>query len=57
MLSLPEKCPYTEFFSGPNTGRYEPEKTPYLDTFHALSSIWRSDSMQSMITLVLGNVS
>ena len=57
MLSLPKKCPYTEFFSGPNTGRYEPEKTPYLDTFHALSSIWRNDSMQSMITLVLGNVS
>ena len=23
-------------FSGPNTGKYGPEKTPYLDTFHAL---------------------
>ena len=22
-------------FSGPNTGKYGPEKTPYLDTFHA----------------------
>ena len=21
--------------SGPNTGKYGPEKTPYLDTFHA----------------------
>ena len=23
-------------FSGPNTGKYRPEKTPYLDTFHAM---------------------
>ena len=22
-------------FSGPNTGKCEPEKTPYFDTFHA----------------------
>ena len=22
-------------FSGPNAGKYGPEKTPYLDTFHA----------------------
>ena len=27
--------PYFSVFS-PNTGKYEPEKTPYLDTFHAL---------------------
>ena len=25
------------FFSGPNTGKYGPEKTPYLGTFHAIS--------------------
>ena len=24
------------FFSGPNTGKYGPEKTSYLDTFHAV---------------------
>ena len=37
---LCEKCPNTEF-SGPyftvfglNKGKYVPEKTPYLDTFH-----------------------
>ena len=24
-------------FSGPNTGKYGPEKTPYLDTFHAVN--------------------
>ena len=37
-----EKCPNTEFFSGQyfpviemNTGKYGPEKTLYLDTFHA----------------------
>ena len=33
-------CPNTDFFSGPyfsvfelNTGKYGPEKNPYLDTF------------------------
>ena len=55
-LTLPEKCPNTEFFLArifphsdwirrntsylfvfsPNTGKYGPEKTPYLDTFHAV---------------------
>ena len=41
--SLREKCSNTEFFSGPyfpvfspNTGKYGPEKTPYVDTFHAM---------------------
>ena len=28
LLRLHEKCP--------NTGKYGPEKTPYLDTFHAV---------------------
>ena len=27
--------PYFPLFS-PNTGKYPPEKTPYLDTFHAV---------------------
>ena len=27
--------PYFPVFS-PNTGKYGPEKTPYLDTFHAV---------------------
>ena len=27
--------PYFPVF-GPNTGKYRPEKTPYLDTFHAV---------------------
>ena len=31
--------PYFPVFS-PNTGKYGPEKTPYLDTFHAV--IWTS---------------
>ena len=43
-LPLREKCPNTEFFLvygeisafSPNTGKYGPEKTPYLDTFHAV---------------------
>ena len=46
--ALLEKCPNTEFFLvrffptvylslfGPNAGKCGPEKTPYLDTFHAL---------------------
>ena len=34
---LRKKCPNTEFFSGPNTGKCGPEKTPYLDTFHAVT--------------------
>ena len=47
ILTLREKCPNTEFFLvrifphsdsvfSPNVGKYRPEKTPYLDTFHAL---------------------
>ena len=27
--------PYLSVFS-PNAGKYEPEKTPYLETFHAV---------------------
>ena len=44
--SLHEKCPNTELFLvrifphsdvfSPNAGKYRPEKTPYLDTFHAV---------------------
>ena len=49
--ALREKCPNPEFLysvfsctrteygdlrSNPNTGKYGPEKTPYLDTFHAV---------------------
>ena len=29
-------CPDTEGFSGPNVGKYGPEKPPYLDTFHTV---------------------
>ena len=44
---LSENCPNTKFslvrifphFSvfSPNAGKYRPEKTPYLDTFHAVN--------------------
>ena len=45
--TLREKCPNTELFQvriftlylsvfRPNTGKYGPEITPYLDTFHAV---------------------
>ena len=32
------KVSKNRFFSGPNTGKYGPEKTPDLDTFHAV--VW-----------------
>ena len=42
-LSLCEKCPNTKFFSGPyfplfglHTGKYGPDETTFLDTFHAV---------------------
>ena len=48
--TLHEKClygffsrPYFPLFS-PNTGKYGPEKTPYLDTFHAKEGIYWRDS-------------
>ena len=31
--------PYFPVFS-PNTGKYRPEKTPYLDTFHAVNMLF-----------------
>ena len=50
--SLREKCPNTEFFRvriflhysdlsvfSPNAGKHGPEKTPYLDNFHAVYEI------------------
>ena len=43
-ILLREECPNTELFFGPYfpvfgliTGKYGPEITPYLDTFHAVS--------------------
>ena len=54
-LSLREKCPNTEFFLvrifphfshsvfSPNVGKYGPEKTPYLDNFHAVYCLCTSD--------------
>ena len=40
-------CPYFPAFGlnteryevSPNTGKYGPEKTPYLDTFHAVRGL------------------
>ena len=33
-------CPYFPMFS-PNAGKYGPEKTPYLETFHAVIACYR----------------
>ena len=37
ICSLREKCPNTEF-SGPHFPGFGLEKTPYLDTFHAMAT-------------------
>ena len=44
--TLSGKCPNTGFFSdmyfpvvNPNAGKYGPEKTTYLDTFHAVMGV------------------
>ena len=39
MFTLREKCPNIPYLSvfSPNSGKYGPEKTLHLDTFHALS--------------------
>ena len=54
--TLREKCSNMKFFSGPyfpvfspNTGKYGPERTPYLDTFHAV------ETSTSMIRNLNGN--
>ena len=31
----------------PNTGKYGPEKTPYVDIFHAMKNLRRGQSMDS----------
>ena len=43
-LTLPEKCPNTEFF---------PEKAPYLDTFHAV--ICFSDDLKWYLPVLCGS--
>ena len=55
-LPLREKCPNTELFLvrifqysvfSPNTGKYGPDITPYLDTIQAMSSIDSHDSLKN----------
>ena len=46
--SLHEKCPNTELFLVcifPNTGKYGPELTPYLDTFNVVSALLTARSI------------
>ena len=37
-------------FSGPNTGKYGPEKTPYLDTFYAVPVIINARNATCLIS-------
>ena len=48
IVTLRKKCPY--LFS-PNAGKYGPGKTPYLDTFHAVSSIAALPSFDHIMCL------
>ena len=34
-------------FSGPNTGKYGPEKAPYLDTFHTVGNLKKPNTRRS----------
>ena len=52
--TLSEKCPNTEFFlvrifmySNSSTGKYGPEKSPYLDTFDAMKLRERTEPLCS----------
>ena len=36
---------------GTNTGKYGPEKTPYLDTFHTVNYIVKSKALRLLVTL------
>ena len=47
-MALREKSPNTDFFSS-NTGKYGPEKTPYLDTFHGM---WESHYLLLLVTFI-----
>ena len=42
-------------FSGPNTGKYGPEKAPYWDTFHAVISNHPKDRVSSIKRYSLKN--
>ena len=51
-------------FSGPNTGKYGPEKTPYLNTFHAMEYIrhlshraWRACQINCLLVNVFPTLS
>ena len=47
LLALLEKCPNTEFFLVRiflHSDRIRPDKTPYLDTFHAVNIVLRKRS-------------
>ena len=38
--------PYFPVFSS-NTGKYVPENTPYLDTFHAVKASWKHPKIKT----------
>ena len=62
-MTLREKCSNVELFLGkdtsylsvfsPNAGKYGPEITQYLDTFHA---VWMIERMMKFVYVVLDKI-
>ena len=52
---LREKCPNTKYLSifSPNAGKYGPEKTPHLDTFHAVGSNKKTPNISLITDMVV----
>ena len=46
-LAIKRDTPYLSVFS-PHTGKYGPEKTPYLDTFHVVS-VYRNSPNSTLV--------
>ena len=64
LCALREKCPNMEYLSdfSRNAGKYGPEKTPYLDTFHAavvknLPTLMFARVLNTVIKLSIKNIS
>ena len=55
-VTLREKRSKYGVFSGPNTGKYGPEKPPYLDTFHAVWGCQRDAKKYNILENCLENL-
>ena len=46
MVDTAWRVPKYGVFSGPNAGKYGPEKTPFLDSFHAMTAFDEAKILQ-----------